>query len=199
MKPDSIFRTTSIVILISLFILFIFDYFSLSLKNVSDFLKFYDAVFLSLGTIVTVGLIAIYTTYLGSKSSEKSRKADRIMQSELKIAEFRQRWIDDQRADIAEFTSLALHRKDGKQLIELTNALNRIKLRLNKINPEEKDRVERLEISLQEIMDARGAEETEKQIEASERIILVANEFLKLEWDRLKRDLHNARGLNVVE
>ncbi len=134
------------------------------------------------------------------------------LSKEQKTSEFRQAWIDGLRGDLAIFFSSvrALCRtmqetrspnttdediqdfKLGKEKIghmRLADSLYRIKLRLNKNEPEHKELQRLLEsaVKIQNRINIEKGKDYTEALEAIERAATYSQDILKSEWERVKR------------
>lgn len=103
------------------------------------------------------------------------------LNSTVKIAEFRQHWINDLRAAMAKLYSIALMR-DENDTSELYEQSAKIQLLMNRNDKRYEELVGRME---QIIL----APSRNQRVEQSEAFIRVSQDILKNEWEVLKRDL----------
>lgn len=129
----------------------------------------------------TSGALAgvLISTLFTRRSSEKQAR----MQTALKLAEFRQAWIDSLREAMAEFQSYGVtpgveHFKEPK----FYQVGTKIELMMNRSDPEYSE----LDGCLYDFLMA----ETETQkYTANPKYVLICQNILKREWDRLRADL----------
>ncbi|AFO88724.1 hypothetical protein L0Z66_18185 [Phaeobacter sp. BS34] len=157
------------------------------------FISAYSGSIISLGTLFLVSSLALWTTHLSNRSSEKREAGNRRIAAEMKLAEMRKGWINELAADIAEFTSLvglrAGNEADKKELF----LGSRILLRMNQNDPDYDNLRECLKsVSLQIRADEPDLDKLIDLREISQRI-------LKREWERLKRDLREAQLLEAAQ
>ena len=101
-------------------------------KNaLENFIRAYQGILTSIGTLGLVGLLAVITTHISNLSASNRDISDRKVSTELKIVEFRQKWIEDFRNDIAEFISSSGVGLDEVTVSRLQQLHIRIHLRLN--------------------------------------------------------------------
>ncbi|MCA0930498.1 hypothetical protein [Ruegeria profundi] len=182
------------------------------LEKTNSLLEQYDAIFMSVGTLLIVSGLAVLTARIASQSVstvEAENRKNRIEMAkiqlksakEMKIAEFRQKWIDDMRRDVAEYVSLSAtdimsketddkDRQEEKEARRerLTALSSQIYLRLN---PNE-DLSERLAASIRNISEARRAKDISAMNDLLREFASISREILKGEWRRLKDDLDEA-------
>ncbi|AXT27597.1 hypothetical protein D1823_14035 [Ruegeria sp. AD91A] len=149
----------------------------------------FDGTIISLGTLFLVSGLALLTTHLSNRSSEKREAANRLISTEMKIAEMRKKWIDDLRDDLAVFSSLVSTESGPESMREEVELASRILLRLNPKDPNYDSLREHLKSASGEF----GAEDPDM----SELVALreVSQKILKHEWERLKHDIKNAHML----
>ena len=124
---------------------------------------------------------AIITSMCMIKNANKKRSFDSV----LKIAEFRQQWINDLRNAMAEFQSYgALPENNPTRIRDFYLLGTKIELLMN---PGDED-YEALHETLEAFYDAGNKSENEK-FAIDERYVEICQKILKREWERLKKDL----------
>lgn len=124
---------------------------------------------------------AIITSMCMIKNANKKRSFDSV----LKIAEFRQRWINDLRNAMAEFQSYgALPENDPTKIRDFYLLGTKIELLMN---PNDED-YEALHETLEAFYDAGTRTENEK-FSVDEKYVKICQRILKREWERLKKDV----------
>lgn len=173
--------------------------------RLNGLLETYDAVFLSVGTLFIVSGLAVLSAKISGRSiatveieNRKHRvemaKVNLKSAKEMKIAEFRQIWINDMRRDVAEYISvtagdMVAKKFDDKDRLERMSVLSsQIFLRLN---PNEK-LSEDLGNKIREIAKARRSKDIEALNTLLREFASISREILKGEWKRLKDDLDEA-------
>ena len=148
-------------------------------------------------SLIGIPLLTFFVTRIASaaaeKRSSKDREVERKLAVELKLVEFRQKWIDDLRDDFAAFMSAAGAPEAEGSATTGMSALARINLRINPQDPDFSkliDGLHGLSIMIHKVKD-------QKSIQAfglaNADLIDIAQRILKREWDRLKDDLRAAR------
>jgi len=136
------------------------------------------------------GLFGILPAWLNRQSAKLSAEIARDnarlqakLTANVKLAEFRQRWIDCLREDMAKFGSLGVTPDlDHNSMQEFYELGTRIELRMN---PNDENFAE-----LQDCMYAfLGAELIEEKFAANPRFVRICQEVLKREWDVLCREV----------
>lgn len=120
--------------------------------------------------------------------------------SRLKISEFRQRWIDELRSDLADYLAATqrlfrahIENKEEWKLFKRGNEASvifyRIKLRINPNENEFKEEDDQFLAALERVRSPLGLDQMMAEThwaEASEDILLKGRKLLKREWDRTK-------------
>ncbi len=161
------------------------------LDALQKFITDYQVIIISLG----VPLMTVFATWF--VSAQTNRTARRLAEKErrqnvqLKLAEFRQAWINDLRNELARYSSLTLSSR-GKSFsdAELQNIVevgSRIMMRVNSQDPD----VELLKAALSAALPSSGNEVEEKEALS---VTEIGRRMLKREWERLKADLAEIDG-----
>jgi hypothetical protein len=180
-------------ILLLIFLLLLVAFFKHSdpetVSGVNNFIGVYQAILTSIGTLILIIALTFITTIVSNESAAKRDISNRKVAAELKIVEFRQKWIDELRSDIAEFLSLTGNDVSSIDLDKLHLLNVRIQLRLN---PNEDATGEMLGI-ISKILQAIRGDDDRSLTDAQTAMQLLASDILKTEWDRIKSDLKNAQ------
>ena len=117
------------------------------------------------------------------------RKAERELQRQLKVSEFRQQWINELRDEFAEFIVLTgkLFRGGQIDLFECYAHLSKLRMRMNPSDPNFQELMEILQT-------ASTTKDLQKLAEAHGALALLGQKILKSEWERLKSDLGKGEG-----
>jgi len=161
------------------------------LEKLNNVIAEYKNLFISLGTVALVALLTVLAAHLSNYALEHRERISRRVDAELKIAEFRQKWINEMRDDIAEFSGTSMCRDDGQRLEELAQISARIRLRLNLkeiLSPKLIDAMARATVN-------RKNQDFSKEIQAYDDILTIGGKLLKSEWARLKSDVKSAQML----
>ncbi len=155
-------------------------------------------------TLVVVPLITLAVTTIINRSAEKRSAAaskeaqyraaqERKLQLELsrrmKLADFRQNWIDQLRDDFAVILAFAPEygKRDDAKFAEVNERIQSVLLRMN---PNE----DAPKAIFKQLLRLINEKEAEKESIAFDLMNLV-NLYLKSEWVRLKRELSDYRNL----
>lgn len=141
-----------------------------------------------LTAVIGVPAVTFMVTFFLNRGVEKraaaERQVERELARELKIADFRQHWISEIRADFSEVMALSTSGKKDESAIRNANA--RITNILLKMNPAEGPAQEVYDLLLQ-LINFKGKPEEKDDLALV--AINAMNSFLKMEWERLKADL----------
>ncbi|MBR6123890.1 hypothetical protein IKQ19_09915 [Candidatus Saccharibacteria bacterium] len=131
------------------------------------------------------GIGAIVAAIITSMCMLKNANKKRSFESVLKIAEFRQQWINDLRNSMAEFQSYgALPGNNPTRIRDFYLLGTKIELLMN---PDDED-YGALHETLEAFYDAETKTENEK-FSVDEKYVKVCQRILKREWERLKKDV----------
>ncbi len=162
------------------------------IDKIELFVSQFDGILISIGTLSLVSMLAVLTARLTNQSAERREKANRKVQSELKIAEFRRQWIDEMRSDLTEFSRLVFHRDGIDDISQLFAIRTKIYMRLNL---EEKKALAVVQAMDEAYTADFNEADTETLMKTQIRLSRVSNEFLRGEWRRLKQDILDAQVL----
>lgn len=160
--------------------------------KLETFISTYNGTIISLGTLFLVSALALLTTHLSSASAEKRERYNRRVQSELKLAEFRQKWIEDMRDDISELLRLSFHSSNEGEVSNAYKLSVKIQMRLNLSEDLAEDLAKALEV-----VSRPGLSDLEHSA-ALANVAVTSRKYLKQEWSRLKNDIQTARLLDEV-
>lgn len=164
--------------------------YSTSSSPVNEFVRLNKEVLLSIGTLLLISFLALIQTYISNKSSDSRDQANRAVQAELKIAEFRQEWINSLRDELEEFNQLAFADPKERDNSRISAVLAKVRMRLN-LN-------ESLALSLYKAMLEAGRTDHrsgEDEVAALISLNEAAHKYLSNEWKRLKDDIIKAQLL----
>jgi len=149
-------------------------------------------------TVIAVPLLAYTITVLSQRAASEraskeralerevaaeSRKSERELSRRLKLAEFRQAWIDGLREDLAALAAITVNpaAQGNSDIREANQAYARVVMRLNP-----------LEEGAQLLLSAMNSLNLTKQEDPGElqtAFVRIGQNYLKLEWDALKNEL----------
>ncbi len=134
-------------------------------------------------------LAVIASAYISSTIAKKNIELNRKQlkfNHELKLAEFRQKWIDNLRDTMAEFQAIGTHPKTDQILEKDFYKLGtKIQLLMNPADSE----YDKLHSIMYEYYYAQTPDEKNN---LDDTFVKLCQGILKREWDRLKSDLKNA-------
>ena len=163
----------------------------------NEFVKLNKEMLLSIGTLLLISFLAILQTYISNYSSEKREESNRRTQTELKLAEFRQEWIDGLRDDLSEFASLlnndSFPSNENFERMVVLHA--RIMLRMNNGDVKYPTLLKAMSSYLKAARSEKGKMRDIDITTAHTTLITTSQDLLKTEWNRLKRDLQESRQM----
>ncbi len=169
---------------------------------IEEYIDLHQSIIVSLGTIFLLSAIAIYTTILSGYISERRERNNRKISAELKVAEFRQVWINEMRNDLLEFHQTIYEGKPDTDAKKAFAIYTKIVMRLNLETISDEPLVvkeplaKELFAHLGMSLEAWHNEEVPTDIRAKfhSSLLSASKDYLKNEWRRLKSDLKNAQG-----
>ncbi|ATG36853.1 hypothetical protein PhaeoP23_02749 [Phaeobacter piscinae] len=163
--------------------------------RVESFISEYDGTLISLGTLFLVSGLALLTTHLANTSASKREEYNRRIQAELKLAEFRQTWINDLRDNLADYMSHVGYTRDLQKNVDaekIGKIAARVELLMNAQDPNLKP----LRVAMTHMFRA-SISKDENSSDAMKELTQVGQDILKTEWDRLKTDLASIKDYEV--
>jgi hypothetical protein len=138
--------------------------------------------------VVGIPLISWFVTNIAARTSEQRSSAERQMErrlrTELKLIEFRQRWIDELRSELSSFVGhITTAKEDSLDQQAGIESLAKIQLLMNPKDPD----YDELTIKMRKLIRTMTADQAGGQ-EALE-LLKISQTILKREWDRLKLDV----------
>jgi hypothetical protein len=124
------------------------------------------------------------SVWLSSRFATKNAERQNDLSAKLKLAEFRQAWINDLRNCFSEFQSRAItFSSDALELRELQRIAMKIRLFMNR-----KDRnYGKLDELIHHLLSDANQE---SKLQIVQEMIPLCQDILKVEWEALKSDLH---------
>jgi len=157
-------------------------------SSLESFIVNNQATLTSIGTIFLVAAVGILTTSLANISGERRDRAMRSTQSQIKIDEFRQSWIDRTLEEMTTFSRLVgTHGRDTSNA-EIFATMTKLRIRLNHEDALVSDLVD----AMTSCIDAIHADDTNARHDAVAKFIVASHYLLKDEWKRLKLELIEA-------
>lgn len=153
-----------------------------------EFLLSNQAILTSVGTILLIAAFGVLTTEIANRSAEKRDVAMRTVQSQLKIAEFRQSWINSTLDEVTNFSRLiASHNRSSRD--ELVWLMARISIRLNHEDALSRNLIE----AMNKCVKSTENSDIDRR-DAVLEFISASHFLLNDEWRRLKSELRSAIG-----
>lgn len=139
----------------------------------------------SVGVPILTVLVTVLVSYLTIKANTKAQSRQRKLEHQLKLADFRQAWIDDMRTDLALYTARTWSPSlnEGVEAEkERVMAQARILMRMNPNDPD-------YDAMKKSIGNPVADPEAERKA-----LFQIGQGILKREWERLKADLNAVDG-----
>jgi hypothetical protein len=162
-------------------------------EQVETFIVENNGVLIGLGTVSLLSFIAFQTQAMAGKSADRREKFTRNVESQIKIAEFRQAWINDLRDDLADYLAKKAFKDGAPDHVAIVTLSARIRLR---VNPEETPT--KALLSAMNRLDYSSEDVSFDQLRTIEDFLVCSQKLLKHEWSRLKDDLKKAQNLEEV-
>ncbi len=159
------------------------------LTALNFWIETHQALLVSIGVPLLTLAVTVITSRASERRAERSRIADRALQTELKLVEFRQKWISELRDDFAQFHSLT-GKRNGVGPADMVGCYTiqcRVVMRMNLEDPNLRQLVDIMARCTDELTSAELGH-------AHAEFTLCAQRILKTEWDRLKSDLRSVQG-----
>jgi len=141
-------------------------------------------IFSFLGGLL-VASIGAWVGWGGHKISQSNAELNARLTANVKLAEFRQAWIDSLRSDMADFISLALIIDPSfKMQPDVSKIATRIELHLKPDDPE----LPALRNSMLKFGAALTRDDKQK---ANDEYVPICQKIIKREWEELKNDVRS--------
>ncbi|WP_137109507.1 hypothetical protein [Rhodobacter sp. SY28-1] len=165
-----------------------------TLEKIEAFILERQELLIALGTLFLVVGLSVWTSHLSNRSAEKRDAANRMLQAELKVADFRQAWINELRDEIEEFCQITFSPPDERDHNRHTALIGKIHMRLNLSETPARELYQALLESARH-----DHSDTNSEVEALLAVTKKANAFLRGEWARMKMDIQKALTFKVEE
>ena len=160
----------------------------MSIEQISQWINSHQLLVISVLVPIFSAIVAALASWYATTRTLKVNRHRMNFEGVMKIAEFRQAWINNLRDEMAEFQSYGVHPgTNPAQEREFYKLGTKIELLMNPGDPDypvlQKQMYEFLSVSDGDVIDkySRNAE-----------FIETCQKILKREWDRLKSDIQNA-------
>lgn len=144
-------------------------------------------------TFVIMPLVSAIAAWYSAKKAVSMSRVERMHQSNLEIARFRQAWINELRDDLSEFSGLSSVAYRDQMPIEKVERVSvlamRIRMRMNRNDPD----YDRLTTALTEMTRAYFLGKDHADM-VGEPLVPLAQAILKREWDRVKSEIRTAEA-----
>lgn len=159
-------------------------------SKLESFILDYQGTIASIGTLLLISSLAILQVYLSNVSAEWRERVNRKTQVEIKLAEFRQIWVNDLRTDTSELVSIAYGAIGAKNIDRMQFLNTRILLRLD---PNQRDTIQTA-TALANLIKA-VKENKDDLPSATTQLQLHMAQLLDAEWEKMKEELAAAQRL----
>jgi hypothetical protein len=163
-----------------------------SIIALQEFILRFQVLFVSLGVPILTMLITWFVSVQTNRSGRRLAERERALSVQLKLAEFRQEWINGLREDLAAYAAATFPNDSGmapKENIAQIVALGaRIMMRMNPQDPDYSD----FQLALSHALPSN--EEQKKAAKEGTTVVAIGQRILKREWERLKEDLLISSG-----
>ena len=158
-----------------------------ALNSLQAFISQYQVLFVSIGVPILTVLISWFVAVQTNRTSRRMAEKERALGVQLKLAEFRQEWINGLRVDLAAYSAATFHSKlipyTVEQYREVIALGARMVLRMNPKDPD----FEKFKTALSNALPGSTKEADETKV--SDTVVAIGQSILKREWERLKSDL----------
>jgi len=158
-----------------------------ALNSLQAFISQYQVLFVSIGVPILTVLISWFVAVQTNRTSRRMAEKERALGVQLKLAEFRQEWINGLRVDLAAYSAATFHSKlipyTVEQYREIIALGARMVLRMNPKDPD----FEKFKAALSNALS--GSTEEADETKVSDTVVAIGQSILKREWERLKSDL----------
>ena len=145
-------------------------------------------------TLVATPILSLVVGWIAARYSARtvilSARTERVHQSALEIGRYRQAWIDALRDDLAEFAgiSVVVHTAGppAEKIERVAVLAMRIRMRMNRTDLDYLELVNTLTTQTENFLLGSAAKKR------GGPIVLLSQNILKREWERLKSDLREA-------
>lgn len=149
----------------------------------------YSSTITSIGILALVSALALLTAHLSNRSSEKRESSNRRVAAELKLAEFRQAWINSMRDDLAEIGELAFRNGDKDTTPKQIRLLAKVIMRLNLTE----DLAKGVALAMRKVLKATPEEDDKEKVKLVEALAEASYKYLKEEWIVLQGAIRKAQ------
>ncbi len=150
------------------------------LLSANEWIANHQVLFVAAGIPILTAGVTAFISWRTTHSIILAQNKERELARAIKLADFRQDWINSMRDDLAAYSALGWKSElqaDVPFQRERLSLLSRILMRMNPADPD----YPALKKSLQDPIG--------KPSESIEALAIIGQRFLKREWDRLKKDL----------
>ena len=141
--------------------------------------------------LVSIAGAAITSRYSVNRAI-RSQETERNMQRVIKLAEFRQNWIDELRFEFSQFLGFIFggHRISSDEMTEFNLVFSKILLRMNHDDPDFVLLMNEMNKAMDNLKDPLNGTNNPNKSSVSLQVLM--GKILKREWNRLKSDLRDS-------
>lgn len=159
----------------------------MSIDEISAWLNTHQLLVISVGVPLFSVIVAAAASWYSTRKALKTEKLKMNFEGSLKIAEFRQAWINSLRDEMAEFQSYGVHPNTDPTEERIFYKLGtKIELLMNPDDPD----YPALQQQMYRFLQVADGDTIDKYSQNAEFVEL-CQKILKREWDRLKSDVKN--------
>jgi len=160
----------------------------MSIEQISQWANSHQLLIISVAVPILSAIVAAVASWYATRKTLRANKHRMNFEGVMKIAEFRQAWINNLRDEMAEFQSYGIHP-------ETSPAQERIFYKLGTkiellMNPKDSDYAT-LQCQMYNFLSASDGDTKTKYSQNAE-FVKTCQGILKREWDSLKEDIQNA-------
>ena len=160
----------------------------MSIEQISEWVNSHQLLVISVVVPILSVLVATVASWYATRKTLRANKHRMNFEGVMKIAEFRQAWINNLRDEMAEFQSYGVHPEGNPAQERIFYKLGtKIELLMN---PNDPDYLE-LQRQMYEFLSVSNGD-TVVKYSHNPQFIELCQKILKREWDRLKSDMQIA-------
>lgn len=160
----------------------------MSIEQISAWVNSHQLLVISVAVPIFSALVATAASWYATRKTLKANKHRMNFEGVMKIAEFRQAWINNLRDEMAEFQSYGVHPESNPAQERIFYKLGtKIELLMNPNDPDYPE----LQQQMYAFLSVSDGDTVDKYSQ-NPKFIELCQRILKREWDRLKRDIQSA-------
>lgn len=167
------------------------------LTSINDWLQNHQLLVATIGIPLVTFIVTTVSSLSATKRNQLNLRFERELARRLKLADFRQSWINELRNDLAEIAAASLLGEEEMswELRRSYNmAIGRILMRVN----QEEELSESLISAINELAEYNADDDAVQNGEPQTRFTNSGRELLKFEWNRLKSELDEIERMKAT-